>query len=197
MAALTPRQHYRETLAALADKARAALPPAVNGRIAGAVKLVLLDEVTVQDNGSITVGSCTDPSKTYTLVGLTCTCDDFAHGKAPGGWCKHRIAAGLHKRTRELLAAEPVDVEQVRSSAPVALPEAPASVNFRFLLAGYELQITLRDHGEDRLFERLKTMLARKDMVPVPAKPTPARRPYAGQQGQQKINRDFRSGARS
>src|SRR5262252_5248451 len=159
--AMTSREHFRQVLESVAQKAKAVLPVAINGRLESAVRLVLLDEIRPLEDGRIEVGSCSDPSKTYTLVGLTCTCDDFAHGKAPGGWCKHRIAAGLHKRTRELLAAEPVDVEQVRSSAPVALPEAPASVNFRCLLAGYELQITLRDHGEDRLFERLKTMLAR------------------------------------
>jgi len=85
----SPERHqYRETVAAVAAKARALLPVAVNGRIESAVKLVLQGDVEPLDDGSIQVGS-SDPTRVYHLVGPTCTCTDFTQGKAPEGWCKH------------------------------------------------------------------------------------------------------------
>jgi hypothetical protein len=87
------RQHFRETLAALADKARAVLPPSVNGRIESAVALVLAGDVEPQPDGTITVYSTTDAMRRYVLTGLTCTCTDYTSGKAPGSWCKHRIGS--------------------------------------------------------------------------------------------------------
>ena len=109
---LTERQTFREMVALVAAKAR--LPEAVNGRVESAVKLVLGQDVTPQDDGSILVGSSTDPLKTYRLVGTTCECQDFTRGQAPDGWCQHRIAAGIHKRVQETL---PVPV------VPEAVPE--------------------------------------------------------------------------
>jgi hypothetical protein len=110
MAAPTDRQTFRETVALVVEKAQARLPEAVNGRIESAVRIVLMQDVAPQDDGSILVGSSTDPLKVYRLVGTTCECQDFAYGKAPAGWCAHRIAAGIQKRVEELLAA-PVPVE--------------------------------------------------------------------------------------
>ena len=80
---------FRETVALVAEKAKATLPQAVNGRIESAVKLVLAHDVTPQADGSILVGSSSDPMKQYRLEGTTCTCQDFVHGKAPEGWCQH------------------------------------------------------------------------------------------------------------
>ena len=71
----TDRQLFRETVAAIADKARAKLPECTS-HIDAAVKLVLLDEVTLLPDGPGAVGSCTDPTKTYTVNG-TCSCKDF------------------------------------------------------------------------------------------------------------------------
>jgi hypothetical protein len=195
-ATLTDRQHFRSTLAAVATKAKAVLPVTVNGRLESAVKLVLLGEVTVRDNGSIAVGSCTDPSKAYTLEGQTCTCTDFTQGKALQGWCKHRIAAGLHKRLHQVLAAEAPAQPLGATSSP--LPEAPASVNCKVLISGIECQLTLRDTDEGRLLERLHAVLQRSDLRPVPKSPPGPRRPYNGQGGRngQTIRRDYRySGA--
>jgi hypothetical protein len=190
MGATTARQQYREVLAGLAQKAKEKLPLSVNGRLESAVQLVLLDDVTVRDDGSITVGSCTDPSKTYTLEGQTCTCEDFQHGRSPGGWCKHRIAAGLHKRLHQVLAAAAPQEPRPHTSSP--LPEAPASVNVRVLIDGFETQVTLRDTDEGRLLERLHAVLQRSDIRPLP-KPTPApRKPYGGQQGRPRVERDYR-----
>ena len=114
------RHLFRETVALVAEKARARLPQAVNGRVESAVKLVLLHDVTPQVDGSILVGSSSDPMKQYRLEGHTCTCQDFAYGKGIEGWCAHRIAAGIAKRVRELLpVAPPVETEP----APVEVPE--------------------------------------------------------------------------
>lgn len=85
----TARRTFRETVALVAAKAKAKLPESVNGRIESAAKLVLLHDVMPQEDGSILVGSSTDPMQTYLLVGDTCECQDWRHGKAPGGWCQH------------------------------------------------------------------------------------------------------------
>jgi SWIM zinc finger len=129
MTASAARQQYREVLAGLAAKAKEKLPLSVNGRLESAVKLVLQDEVTVLDDGSITVGSCTDPSKTYALEGLTCSCEDFQHGRSPGGWCKHRIAAGLHKRLHQVLAVPQVEAPPAPQTVPEPAPPAPVPVH--------------------------------------------------------------------
>ena len=158
------RTAFRETVAAVADKARGVLPPEVNGRLEGAVKLVLLGEVAPQEDGTVQVGSCSDPAKVYHLVGPTCECKDFTEGKAPAGWCRHRIAAGLHKRVREILAAMPVPVPVAPA---VPLPEAPASCNCHIMIDGRQVQITLRDTDENRLLARLTAVL---QQYPAPAK---------------------------
>jgi len=190
--AMTSREHFRQVLESVAQKAKAVLPVAINGRLESAVRLVLLDEIRPLEDGRIEVGSCSDPSKTYTLVGLTCSCDDFAHGKAPLGWCKHRIGPGLHKRVKELLAAEPVPGEKVLSPTPAALPEAPASVNVRLLVAGHEVQFTLRGLDEAEVLARLQAFLARQEVQPLPTPAARTSRPSNGQNGHGRINRDYR-----
>jgi hypothetical protein len=165
---LTDRQTFRATIAQVAASAKAKLPTAVNGRLEAAVKLVLLQDVEPQEDGSILVGSSTDPLKTYRLVGMTCECQDFSHGKAPEGWCQHRIAAGIQKRVRELLTASHAP-EQPTAVASPPLPEAPSSANVRIQVHGYEVQVTLRDHDEHALLARLAALLTR---YPLPAQPT-------------------------
>src|SRR5262245_29930512 len=96
MSTVTDRQSYRELVAGVAAEAKEKLPLSVNGRIESAVKLVLAHDVTPMPDGTIIVGSSTDPLKTYLLVGSACDCTDFP--RAAEGWCKHRIAAGIHKR---------------------------------------------------------------------------------------------------
>jgi hypothetical protein len=143
----TDRSLFRQTVAQVAEKARAVLPTQVNGRIESAARLVLLHDVTPQPDGSILVGSSTDALKVYRLQGTSCTCQDFAHGKAPAGWCSHRIAAGIAKRVQELLATTSIVPAEATAAAhstplqPVApLPEAAASVNVRVTIAGREVQ---------------------------------------------------------
>ena len=164
------REHFRETLAAVAEKAKAALPQAINGRVEKAVALVLQGDVEPQENGSITVYSATDATRRYVLQGTSCTCADFERKQAPGGWCAHRIAAGLHKRVREVLGAE--TPQPTRGEARSPLGEAPASINLKILMHGHEVMITLRDFDETALLGRLEALLRRSDVRPLP-KPAP------------------------
>src|SRR5262245_48167839 len=120
MSPLTDRQTFRETVALVATAAKAKLPLAVNGRIESAAKLVLWQDVEPQADGSILVGSASDPGKQYRLVGTACECQDFTRGQAPGGFCQHRIAAGIFKRVHQLLAHQP---EPPAPVVPEAMPE--------------------------------------------------------------------------
>src|SRR5262252_3348121 len=92
------RTTYRADVAA---RAKQVLPAAVNGRVEKATKLVLQHDVRFLEDGTIEVGSSSDPMKVYRLQGTACTCQDFTSGKAPEGWCQHRIAAGIHKRVEQ------------------------------------------------------------------------------------------------
>jgi hypothetical protein len=162
MASSPDRQQFRALVAAVASRATAILPQAVNGRIESAVKLVLAGDVFFCEDGTVEVGS-SDPTRYYKLVGQACTCTDFTQGKAPDGWCKHRIAAGIDKRVRELLSPT-ISTEPAPPAA--ALPEAPASVNVRLQIAGRDVQLTLRDTDETRLLQRLQDVLARYPLPP-------------------------------
>ena len=117
-----PARHaFREAVAEVAAKAKAKLPAAVNGRVESAVKLVLAGDVFFLEDGTIEVGSSSDASKTYTLAGHACDCQDFAYGQAPEGWCQHRIAAGIAKRVAELLPqSTPVETEPSPPAQPYA-----------------------------------------------------------------------------
>jgi hypothetical protein len=181
------RQHFREVLAEIAQSAKTKLPVETNGRVEHATKLVLQGDVTVQADGTVQVGSSTDPTLTYTLAHGQCTCQDFQRGQAPGGWCQHRIARALYHRVRERLASEAPQDEPL--GIPRDLPEAPSSVNVRVLIQGHECQITLRDHDEGALLARLQTLLSDKRIAPVP---TP--RPRSGGQ-QWKRGRQYQGAA--
>ena len=113
---MTPRPFPESQIHALAERAKASLPAAVNGRIAKAVRLVQSASVVVHQDGRATVRSATDGVRTYTVAQGTCDCPDF-QSQAPEGWCAHRIAAGMAQRLSMLAQA-------ARSEAP-ATPGAP------------------------------------------------------------------------
>jgi hypothetical protein len=52
-------------------------------------------------------------------------------------------------------------VQEALTTLQPALPEAPASANCYVTLAGRKVQVTLRDSDEQRLLERLETLLQR------------------------------------
>ena len=178
------RQAFRAAVAEIAAKAKETLPEC-NGRVDKAVAIVLAGDVELLDGGKAKVASQSNGTMAYFVVNGTCECRDFA--KAPSGWCKHRIAAGLAKRVTARVRA-PLDAPATgQATAPsqptpaqaspavpsTPLPEAPASVNIHLELAGRQVQLTLRDSDEGRLLQRLEAVLQRFPLVVKPTDETP------------------------
>ena len=69
------RKIFREAVATVADRAKAALPES-HGRIDAAVKLVLAGDVEMQEGGSAEVGSASDAGQVFTVNGA-CQCGDL------------------------------------------------------------------------------------------------------------------------
>jgi hypothetical protein len=151
------RAAWREAVAAIAVKAKATLPQC-NGRVESAVKIVLAGDVELLPDGKAQVASQSHGETVYHVVNGECTCKDFP--KAPSGWCKHRIAAGLHKRASALARAK-LDAPATDQAAPASqptpahpqaspadtstpLPEAPVSITLKGLIHGHEVLVTLR-----------------------------------------------------
>jgi hypothetical protein len=166
------RTAWREAVAEVAERAKAALPEA-NGRIESAVKIVLEGDVELLPESKAKVASQSNGTTTYHVVNGECSCKDFP--KAPQGFCKHRIAYGIHKRAMTLAKQrleaqldghgtgnEQHTAEASKAEAPAtALPEAPASCNVYVTLAGRKVQVTLRDSDEARMLARLEQLLQR------------------------------------
>src|SRR5215467_6636986 len=171
------RVTFRTAVLQVADKAKLVLE-ANASRIDKAVALVLNGFVEIID-GKCRVASQTNGKTLYHQVNGTCTCLDFTQGKAPNGFCKHRLAHGLYRRATEMVQApaqEPVVAAQPTITAeaiqiPVQHTEAPASVNFHTTIAGRQIQITLRDIDETRLLARLESLLQRFPVVEEPKEP--------------------------
>jgi hypothetical protein len=136
-------------------------------------------------DGKAKVASQSNGTTKYFIVNGECTCKDYP--KAPSFWCKHRIAAGLMKRSRTLAKTK---LEQLQSNGttppateqpqvqpqhepveaptqaepivtPVPLPEARSSANVFLTIKGRKIQLTLRDHDEDSLLSRMEKLLSR------------------------------------
>jgi hypothetical protein len=175
------RAAWREAVAEIAAKAKETLPQC-NGRVDKAVAIVLNGDVELLEGGKAKVASQSNGTTQYFVVNGTCECKDFP--KAPSGWCKHRIAAGMQKRAQALVQrklngvtngqAEPPSQPEPahQPTAPAVpnapLPEAPASCNVYVTLAGRKVQVTLRDSDEQRMLARLDALLQR---FPVEAEP--------------------------
>src|SRR3989475_5109149 len=93
------RAAWRAAVAEIATKAKAKLPEC-NGRVDSAVKIVLAGDVELLNDGKAKVASQSNGTTVYHIVNGECSCKDFS--KAPSGWCKHRIAAGIYKRSYSL-----------------------------------------------------------------------------------------------
>jgi hypothetical protein len=185
------RKAWREAVEAIAEKAKATLPEC-NGRVDRAVQIVLNHDVELLDDGKAKVASQSSGKVVYHLVNGGCECRDYTDGKAPSGWCKHRIAAGLYKRATALiqcqlngasngqaaLDAAPAqmsaqDAALAQPVAPVAapahvapLPEAPVSITLKATLHGHEVLVTLRGTSEQEVLARLTTILRQYPIVP-------------------------------
>ena len=123
------RQAWREAVAEIAEKAKSTLPEC-NGRVDSAVKIVLAGDVELLTDGKAKVASQSNGTTVYHIVNGECSCKDFS--KAPSGWCKHRIAAGIHKRASALAKQRleaPCDDAQASTPEPTAPVEASGTTN--------------------------------------------------------------------
>ena len=105
----------------------------------------------------------------YHLVNGTCE----SRLSAGALWLvKHRIAAGIQRRAMQAVQRAPTSSTAPAQSAAAAthpLPEAPASANCHVMIAGRQVQVTLRDTDEARLLSRLTTLLAQYPVEPATA----------------------------
>src|ERR1700741_4304042 len=95
----TTRQAWRQAVQEIAERAKQTLP-ACNGRVESAAKIVLAGDVELLEGGKAKVASQSNGTTQYFVVNGECTCKDFP--KAPQGFCKHRLAYGIHKRAYAL-----------------------------------------------------------------------------------------------
>src|SRR2546430_17698566 len=89
------RRAWRAAVAEVAERAKAALPEAVNGRIGKAVAIVLAGDVDLLPDGTAPVASPRNGTTENFVVNGTCSCPDLP--KAPQGVCKHRLSAAIAK----------------------------------------------------------------------------------------------------
>ncbi len=129
--ATTARSVWRETVAEVAERATQMLPEC-HGRIEAAVKMILAGDVELLPEGKAKVASQSNGTTEYIVCNGTCECKDFP--KAPNGWCKHRISAGILKRVEERLqstvSSPRDDHADPLSDAPV---ESPHGIDPRFI----------------------------------------------------------------
>ena len=118
------RAAWRQAVADIAAKAKETLPEC-NGRVDKAVAIVLNGDVELLEGGKAKVASQSNGTTVYHVVNGECTCKDFP--KAPSGWCKHRIAAGIAKRVTARLRAQWDTAANGQADTPSQPPTPPAS----------------------------------------------------------------------
>ena len=117
------RTAWREAVQDIAEKAKATLPEC-NGRVDAAVKMVLAGDVELLADGKAKVASQSNG---------TCECKDFP--KAPSGWCKHKIAAGIQKRVEARLQSTVLDASDEHLDIPSLAPvETPHGIDPRHIV---------------------------------------------------------------
>ena len=146
----TTRQAWHEAVAEIAERAKQTLPEC-HGRVDKAVAIVLNGDVELLADGKAKIASQSNGATQYVVCNGTCECKDFP--KAPSGWCKHRIAAGMQKRATALMQkklsagtnGQTQAPAQAQPEAPTTpLPEAPVSITLKATLHGHEVMVTLR-----------------------------------------------------
>jgi hypothetical protein len=198
------RTAWRDAVSEVAERAKAALPEAVNGRIEKAVTIVLAGDVELMVDGQAKVASQSNGTTEYFVVNGSCNCPDFP--KAPQGFCKHRLSAAIARRASALAKQRLAQLDhasngtsQPRTEHPQgspqgqaisALPEAPASANCHVMLAGRQVQVTLRDTDEQRLLARLEALLKR-----FPVEDEPEQEPSEGWCSTHGVQMKLRNGA--
>jgi hypothetical protein len=114
------RAAWRAAVAEVAERAKAALPAEVNGRIEQAVAMVLAGEVDLLPDGTATVTSQRDGTMESFVVNGTCPCPDFAI--APSGWCAHRLSAAIARRAYPLVKRKLEAATGTSMSTPLPQP---------------------------------------------------------------------------
>src|SRR3989454_4864710 len=115
----TTRRAWREAVAEIAERAKQTLPEC-NGRVDKAVAIVLNDDVELLADGKAKVASQSNGTVEYVVCNGTCECKDFP--KAPSGWCKHKIAAGIQKRVEARLQSTVLDASDEHLDPPADAP---------------------------------------------------------------------------
>jgi hypothetical protein len=157
---------FTQALEHAAMLATQALPESLHERLACAVVLVRDGHCFQTDDGTWTVQSTTDPAQTYTHVNGACPCEDVHYNHPDRGLCKHRLAVYLSRKTQALMtvaqtgAPEPTPAVIGFETKNSPLYEAAASVNVHLVIDGRDCLVTLRDHHEGRLLQRLAAVLA-------------------------------------
>ena len=114
---------FKDAVLTVANKAKAALP-ANTSRIEKAVMLCLNGHIEVVD-GKYRVASQVDGKTVYRLVNGSCGCVDFTSGKAPQGFCKHRLAANIYRRAVEMIAAQKEEKQVARIARAMTAIRGP------------------------------------------------------------------------
>lgn len=117
---------WRALLMQTASDAYAKLP-ANASRIDLALKLVLGEAITVDEDGTAQVRSL-ETDAVHTVTGASCTCLDFTANHAPLTYCKHKLARALLVRTQEALAA--YQIPPVPASPTPPAPACPIPAEF-------------------------------------------------------------------
>ena len=172
---------FTQALEQAARCAVQALPETLHERLYAATALVKAGAVFQDDSGHWTVQSATDPAQTYTHVNGVCPCSDAQYNQPERGLCKHRLSVYLSRKVAALMTVAqagtqvPEDAQAPQAEAVTKLdsfPEARASLNFKALIGGFEVQLTLRDDTEEAILTRLQAVLKRQDIRPIP-RPAP------------------------
>ena len=150
------RAARRLAVAETAAKAHEKLPEC-HGHIDSAVKVVLAGDVDLLDDGTAKVASRSNGTVQYHITNGHCDCKDYP--RAPHSFCTHRLSAAIARHAAALVP--PMHEPQIPPAPTVPLPEAPASGNCHLVIAGRQVQLTLRNSDEGRLLARLAAVLQR------------------------------------
>jgi SWIM zinc finger len=143
--------NFSQALAQAEQCALKALDPGVHGRLRCAVELVKSGAVLQTDDPHLwTVSSASRPGVKH-QVNSACSCKD-AQYRAPQGLCKHRLSVFLARKMLRLMEAQ-------KQMIPQPLGEAPVSCNAYLMIAGRQVQVTLRGTSEVEVLNRMEKVL--------------------------------------
>jgi hypothetical protein len=165
--------------------AKQILDPSVHERLEKGFKLVATEQVRAipcQDGNWFVQGSEVEPYLVVREPVWQCECPDHHYRTI---MCAHIIAVQLWVRATQMAhTAQPESLAEptpehapapalLEETAPVPtpLPEAPCSVNCHVLIAGRQVQVTLRGTDEAEVLTRLEAVLARYPLPQAAAAP--------------------------